>query len=100
MTIRFLAPAQAELDEAIEWYAKQAPGLGDAFLLETLKTIQLVERHPQAGHSLSDNTRRCRLSRFPYGVIYAIDRGDMLVVAIAHSHRRPGYWRQRLTPPG
>jgi hypothetical protein len=39
MTIRFLAPAQAELDEAIEWYAKQAPGLGDAFLLETLKTF-------------------------------------------------------------
>jgi hypothetical protein len=46
MTIRFLAPARAELDEAIEWYAKQAPGLGDAFLLETLKTMRLVERHP------------------------------------------------------
>ncbi|HEU5275020.1 MAG TPA: hypothetical protein VFU97_15260 [Xanthobacteraceae bacterium] len=42
MTIRFLAPAQAELAEAIEWYAKQAPGLGDAFLLETLKTLHLL----------------------------------------------------------
>jgi toxin ParE2 len=43
MTVRLLEPAQAELDEAIAWYADQAPGLGDAFLIETLKAIQLIE---------------------------------------------------------
>ena len=32
MSTRFLEPAQAELDEAISWYAELAPGLGDAFL--------------------------------------------------------------------
>ena len=98
MTIRILAPAQAELAEAIEWYAKQAPGLGDAFLLETLKTIHLVERHPQAARSQREHPALSPES-LPYGVIYAIDTGDILIVAIAHSHRRPGYWRQRLIPP-
>ena len=43
MSIRLLEPAQAELDEAIAWYAEQAPGLGDAFLTEALKTLQLVK---------------------------------------------------------
>ena len=43
MSVRLLEPAQAELDDAITWYAEQAPGLGDAFLIETLKTIQLIE---------------------------------------------------------
>ena len=32
-----IEPAQRELDEAIRWYAEQAPGLGEAFLLETLR---------------------------------------------------------------
>jgi hypothetical protein len=48
MNIRLLAPAQTELDEAMAWYADQAPGLGDAFLLETLKTLRLIEQFPQA----------------------------------------------------
>jgi toxin ParE2 len=43
MIIRLLAPAQTELDEAMAWYADQAPGLGDAFLLETLKTLRLIK---------------------------------------------------------
>jgi mRNA-degrading endonuclease RelE of RelBE toxin-antitoxin system len=37
-----------------------------------------------------------RLSRFPYGLIYTIDNGDILVLAVAHLHRRPDYWRDRL----
>ena len=96
MTVRFLDTAQAELDEAIAWYGAQAPGLGDAFLLETLKAIHLIERYPSAWHPLTENTRRCRLNRFPYGVIFAQDDGSILVIAIAHSHRRPGYWKDRV----
>ena len=96
MSLRLLEPAQQELDEAIAWYAAQAPGLGDAFLVETLKAFRLIELYPDAWHPLSDATRRCRLSRFPYGVIYAADGNDLLVIAIAHLHRKPGYWQSRL----
>ena len=39
---------------------------------------------------------RCRLSRFPYGLIYTIDHGDVLVLAVAHLHRHPDYWHDRL----
>lgn len=96
MNVRFLAPAQAELDEAIGWYAEQAPGLGDAFLLETLKVIRLVQQFPLAWHPLTPEIRRCRLRRFPYSVVYALDGADVLVLAIAHQHRKPGYWRGRV----
>jgi len=96
MSIRLLAPAQAELDEAITWYAEQAPGLGEAFLIETLKTLQLIEQFPQAWHPLTPQIRRCRLRRFPYSVIYTQDAADILVLAIAHQHRKPAYWRNRL----
>lgn len=46
MNVRLLATAQAELDEAIDWYAAQAPGLGDGFLVEVLRSIQLIQHHP------------------------------------------------------
>ena len=97
MSIQLLEPAQAELDEAIAWYAEQAPGLGDAFLIETLKTFQLIERFPQAWHPLSPQIRRCRLRRFPYSEVYKQDGADLLVLAIAHQHRKPRYWRDRIS---
>lgn len=96
MNVRLLPAAQSELDEAIHWYAQQAPGLGDSFLVEFLRTIQLIERHPQGWHPLSSQTRRCRLRRFPYGVIYNVDQDTILVVAVAHLHRRPAYWQGRV----
>ncbi|MBK6591669.1 MAG: type II toxin-antitoxin system RelE/ParE family toxin [Burkholderiales bacterium] len=88
MIIRLLKPAQAELDEAVAWYADQAPGLGDAFLLETLKAIKLIEQFPRAWHPLTPQIRRCRLRRFPYSVVYTVDGDDLLVLAIAHQHRK------------
>lgn len=51
---------------------RTSSGLGDAFLLETLKSFRMIEHHPTAWHPLSENTRRCRLSRFPYAVLAAI----------------------------
>lgn len=77
----------------------QAPGLGDAFLMETLHAFDLIEHHPDAWHPLSPSARRCRLRRFPYGVVYARVEDDILVLAVAHLHRRPGYWRDRLKEP-
>jgi plasmid stabilization system protein ParE len=96
MSVRLLESAQAELDDAIAWYASQAPGLGDAFLIETLKTLKLIEQYPKAWHPLTQQVRRCRLRRFPYSVIYAQEGSDLLVLAVAHQHRKPGYWGARL----
>jgi plasmid stabilization system protein ParE len=96
VTIRFLEIAEAELDDAVRWYAEQAPGLGEAFLIEVLSAADRISRYPDAWHRLTDGIRRCRLGRFPYGLIYTVDDGDILVVAVAHLHRRPDYWRGRV----
>jgi toxin ParE2 len=70
--------------------------LGDAFLIEVLAAADRITRFPEAWHPLAEGVRRCRLSRFPYALIYTIDNGDILVLAVAHLHRRPDYWRDRL----
>ena len=48
MKVRFLEIAEIELDEAVRWYAEQAPGLGDAFLIEVLATTDRIMRYPVA----------------------------------------------------
>jgi plasmid stabilization system protein ParE len=96
VTVRFLEIAEGELDDAVRWYAEQAPGLGEAFLIEVLSAADRIVRYPDAWHPLTDGIRRCRLGRFPYGLIYTVDGGDILVVAVAHMHRRPDYWRDRV----
>ena len=98
MNVRVLEVAQQELDEAISYYNGQVAGLGDAFLLEVVAAIERIRRFPEGWHPLSEHVRRCRLRRFPYGLIYQPDKNEIIIVAVAHSHRRPSYWRDRLKP--
>jgi plasmid stabilization system protein ParE len=96
VSVRFLEIAEIELDEAIRWYATQAVGLGNAFLVEVLSAADRIVRFPEAWHPLGEGVRRCRLSGFPYALIYTVDNGAILIVAVAHLHRKPDYWRDRL----
>lgn len=96
MSVRLLEVAQQELDGAVSHYNGESPGLGDAFLLEALAAIDRIRRFPDAWHPLGAEIRRCRLRRFPYGLIYTLDHDDVLILAIAHTSREPGYWRDRL----
>ena len=96
MDIRFLDIAQRELDEAVEYYNAESPGLGDQFLLEVLRTLERIRQYPEAWHPFTQNPRRCQTRRFPYGVVYQILESELLIVAIAHLHREPGYWRDRI----
>lgn len=93
MRIRFLEIAQIELDDAIEYYNYEVPGLGEAFLTEVLNTLDRIGKYPEAWQPSSKRTRRCQTRRFPYGIMYQIRKDEILVVAIANLHRKPDYWK-------
>lgn len=95
MKVRILAPAAAEFREAIAWYRATAPAAAEAFIQEIRIARARIVEHPHAWHRLGSDTRRFRLRRFPYGVIYAVEPEVIVIVAIAHLHREPEYWRDR-----
>lgn len=97
MNVRFLAPARTEFRRAVEYYEAQRPGLGAAFREEVYSAVERIEKMPDAWRPLSKNTRRHRIQKFPYGVIYAVVQGEIVIVAIAHAHREPEYWQSRLS---
>ncbi|MCD6115427.1 type II toxin-antitoxin system RelE/ParE family toxin [bacterium] len=96
MLIRFLEIAQIELDQAIEYYNHESPGLGKDFLTEVLNTLNRIGEFPYVWHRLSERTRRCQTKRFPYGIIYYVRNKEILIVAVANLHRRPGFWNDRI----
>lgn len=96
MKIRFLSPAINELKESIEYYESKEEGLGDRFYIEFRNTIERIKNYPEAWPKFSQHTRRCRTKIFPYGVIYQLRDDEILILAVCHLRREPGYWTERL----
>ena len=96
MTFSFHPAARKELDQAVDFYEECEPGLGYEFLEEIYATVARVVEYPEAWSPFSARTRRCLTQRFPYGVIYQAKDGEIRILALAHSHQRPGYWLNRL----
>ena len=97
MHVKFLAPARAEFREAIAFYNDQKAGLGSEFAEEVKKAIQHILQYPEAWFQISRRARRCRVNRFPFGVIYQVREDTLLIVAGMHLHREPNSWRNRLS---
>jgi hypothetical protein len=57
VTVRLLEIAEIELDQAVQWYGAQAPGLGEAFLIEVLSAADRIARFPEAWHALGEDIR-------------------------------------------
>lgn len=95
--VRLSAEADVELTETAGFYDERQVGLGAAFIAEFVKATQLIERFPSSGRPIGNRMRRVLTNRFPYAVIYLEYREETVVVAIAHTSRRPGYWKNRMT---
>lgn len=96
MKLRVLKPAQKEIDDAFDFYEEQVQGLGIEFIDDILKGFKRIKQNPEAWSLFSSRTRRYLTSKFPYGIIYQVREDELLIVAIAHLHRKPGYWEERI----
>ena len=92
---RFLLPAEEEMTEAAMFYENQSVGLGADFLDDVERTIRNILMNPQSGIPLNTGLQRVLTRRFPFSIIYHIEANEVLVVAVAHQKRKPGYWRDR-----
>ncbi len=96
MQVEFIEPASIELDDAIEYYNLQSNGLGNKFLAEVTETIELINSFPLLWSQNSAHTRKAVLRKFPYNLIYSIYQNKIFIIAVAHQHRNPEYWIERL----
>ena len=96
MSISILPGAVSELQEAAIYYEAQQAGLGGRFLDIFDQAIQDISEAPDMYSPFGEGFRKYGLRPFPYAVIYRQDAGTLVIIAVMHQKRRPGYWRDRL----
>jgi toxin ParE1/3/4 len=92
--------AEEELSVACAWYEERCPGLGREFFTQVEEAFRLIQEFPGIGKPAPEvpkasGVRKIAVKAFPYWVVYQELPSLLYVVAIAHSRRKPGYWRHR-----
>ena len=92
MKVKFSELARAELDDATNFYEAQFKGLGKRFRLEIRNAAARVSEYPKAWSTEQGEVRKCLLHKFPYKLLYSIEKDHVFIIAVAHQHRKPDYW--------
>ena len=96
MNVVILPPAEAELEEAVQFYNERQIGLGEEFLSEFQAAITRIIERPLWFEQFEPSFRRCRMRRFPYGLIFELADETIVITAVMHLHREPNRWKDRI----
>ena len=93
---RFASAAEEELAKSIVFYRDISPELAEDFVTQLDRVVDLLRRSPKLGTLGDADLRKFPLTRFPFTIHYRIESETMVIYAVAHQSRRPGYWKARL----
>ena len=96
MTYSFHPEAELEFLLAIDFYEDKESGLGRDFALEINSTVERILTYPDAWPVIEEDIRRSLVKRFLFGVLYSKLEEEIVIVAIMHFNREPGYWKERI----
>ena len=99
-TLEYLDRALVEAEAAAQWYRERSPTAAERFSAELDQAETAILERPEAWPTGEQGTRRYLLHHFPFAVIYRVEESRILIVAVAHSRRRPGYWTRDEQGPG
>ena len=96
MRCEFHPEALAEYEKAARYYAGCQDGLELRFMANVEAAVHQIGAAPDRWRVLEQDIRRCLTKVFPYAILYTIEPDHVLIVAVTHCHREPGYWRRRV----
>lgn len=74
-----------DIQEAFEWYEVKREGLGFDLIEEIENGYDKICNNPQYYTSITKKFRRLKVNRFPYLIIYEIEKNSVIVNSIKHS---------------
>jgi plasmid stabilization system protein ParE len=89
------AAAEQDYTEALSWYAQRSERAALGFETEFEQAIQAIGFSPQRFPFCDSSHRFYMMRRYPFQVIYRETSGRLLIVAVAHAKRQPGFWQGR-----
>ncbi|MGL6138493.1 MAG: type II toxin-antitoxin system RelE/ParE family toxin [Planktothrix sp.] len=91
----FHPEALAEYAEAVQYYAEQSSEVAQAFINVIEDAVYRIKESPTRWAIFDENVRRCLTRKFPYSILYTIEPDYILILAVTHCSREPGYWKNR-----
>lgn len=95
-SVRFSLEARHELRSQVVYYETAKSGLGRRFLTEIRQGVKDIARYPSLGQPFKQQTRRVFAKTFPFSIVYIQKPSEVIIIAIAHVRRKPGYWLKRI----
>lgn len=92
----FHPEALTEYSEAVKYYVGLRGDIAQAFINAVEEAINKIREYPTRWQTIDGNIRRCLTRKFPYGILYTIEEDYILILAVMHCNRRPGYWKARI----
>ena len=97
MRYEFHPEALEEYNEAGFHYSRKEPGLDLRFIIAVESAIEGILQDPERYRRFDEDVRRCLTRIFPYAIFYTIEDDYVLIVAVAHCSKEPGYWKHRVS---
>ena len=91
----FHPDALREADASASFYKSKQAGLEKRFLAALEDAITRIRINPLIYHKMEANIRKCRLTRFPYGLVYRVTDDCIEIIAVMHLRQSPGFWKDR-----
>lgn len=106
MRVELVREADVELEDAMAWYiahgfehsVEYGLELAQRFADEYDRVSSSIGEHPNLNAEIEPGVRRAFLRGFPYALVYTVESDRVLVLAVMHHRRRPGYWKDRGRP--
>jgi toxin ParE1/3/4 len=91
----FHPEALSEYSEAVQYYAEQRVKVAQSFIDAVEDAVYRIRQSPTRYLVIGADVRQCMTRRFPYGILYTIEQDYILILAVMHCSRKPGYWKTR-----
>lgn len=95
MRLEFHPEGLEEFEATTRYYASCRPGLELRFIEAVQSALKQIEDGPDRWRMFESDVRRFLVHVFPYAVLYSIEADFVLILAVMHLRREPGYWRHR-----
>ena len=90
--------ARSEADVAASYYFRSNPEAAGGFMDLLEEIVEEIQEAPQRWpFERGTKVQRRQMGRFHYTIFYLNDLHEVYILAVAHTSRRPGYWKTRIT---
>lgn len=96
MKYEFHPEALEEYRQAVLWYAEREQKVALEFVASVEDAIARMVEAPKRWRLVEEDVRRCLTRIFPFGILYTVEDDFLLIVAVMHFSREPGYWKSRI----